>query len=259
MKRLFSFMLIIVLITSFSSCSRPETEEKDEDNDVVCDDFCWKSYPGEILPEIMVNGRIYYWEGESKTLFNTNHPDATVYSIGDGKTYLPKDFSEYGKISSVTTEAPANECQLMADFEVSGTVFISEDNPEAVYVLLTAENLDWPKEQYIRFISSELLEGQHIAYGGKFFRIYCGGNPNSEYVFELPENAVSVGNLKYIGMDKLPENDLETNCPNDSFSKALTGKEVFQDPSKPTLIFVKSNYYNSAGTHERYIKCSVIE
>ena len=252
MKRFFCIIFSLICMFSLVSCSlAPEPAEPGNTP--------FSPYPNEICPEIMVGGEIYYWEGESKRLYGTDEPYCTVYQMGDGKTFLPEGFSESGKISSVTDKTPTDEFQLKADFEAFGTVYASQTDTEAVYILMTSENLNWPKEQYIRFISAELLDGCHVALGGKLFRIQWGGNGERVYVDKLPENAVHIGNLDFIGIDKLPENDFETNCPNDSYSKAFTGRKVFQNPNDPDHIYVLSERYSSAGTFERYLKCPVIK
>lgn len=79
----------------------------------------------------------------------------------------------------------------------------------------------------------------------------------------MPENGRDilslVGELIYIGMDKIPQNDLETNCASDSLSKALAGREVYLDPDDPSFIYTYEHHYWAKGDYPAYLACLLIE
>ena len=72
---------------------------------------------------------------------------------------------------------------------------------------------------------------------------------------ELPEGAVSIGTLHFIGQDRIPRKDLETNCLCDNHAYSLEEREVFANPDDPDHIYVYSVHYWSGGSYGEYWEC----
>lgn len=206
---------------------------------------------GGIRPEILVGDTVFYWTGMAQAIHGATTPYGQVYTVGNAETFLPDGYTEYGSIASVTDADVTEQLQMKAGFEATGTVYISTGTPEAVYVLMST---DWFENYYIRFVSSELDDGHRIVWDGKDYRIGIGDG-TCDILEELPENSELIGTLHFVGIDAIPESDLETNCPNDTYSFALEGREVFFDSSDPNFIYVYERHYWSGGEYDTYLKC----
>ncbi len=97
--------------------------------------------PGDMLPQLNVGGRLYYWDGMARVV------------PGFAETALPDGYTEYGPFTAVPESEEPGESQLRAGFDATGTIYTSEETPETVYVLMTT---GWFEDQYVRFVSSEL-------------------------------------------------------------------------------------------------------
>lgn len=195
--------------------------------------------PGDMLPELNVGGRLYYWDGISRL------------ETGRAGTYLPDGYTEYGPFTAVPESQEPGESQLRAGFDAWGTVYTSEETPEAVYVLMTT---GWFEDQYVRFTSDELTEPR-IIWNGRAYNVpFITGKvyPATE---ELPEGCEQVGTLRFTGRDTVPQNDLETNCPSDFQGKTLDGRPVYRDPADPDRIYVYMKRAWREGWDDVYIIC----
>lgn len=224
-------------------------------DDAENDSYGWYLLPGGIRPELLVNGKPYYWDRFAYPLTSDAAGGVSINAAGD--TVLPAGFTEIGEISSVTEDAPAAELQMKAGFPAAGTVFASEAFPEVVYVLLDADCFDREAPYYIRFISEELDAGYRIRCSGRSYLIRIGDG-SCEVLKELPEGCVEAGRLHYVGLDLLPENDLETNCPNDTYSRSLEGRQVYIDPDEPEALYLFETQYWAGGSYDAYLKCPLI-
>lgn len=221
-------------------------------NDAENDLYGCYLLPGGIRPEILVNGKLYHWDRFAYPLASVQSEQIIIDATGD--TVLPEGFTPAGKISSVTEHTPDEDLQLKAGFSATGTVFTNETSPEVVYVLLDADCFENKGTIYIRFISDELDAGCRILCNGHSYLIRIGDD-SCEVLKELPEGCVEAGKLHYIGLDLLPENDLETNCPNDTYSKSLEGRQVYIDPNEPEFLYLYEKQYWSGGSYDAYLKC----
>ena len=192
------------------------------------------SVPENIRPVILVNGTRYYWMDRSYRLDGATVPNGSVRAW-IGMNYFPKkqNYTEYGSIKKVSKEEPVEDCQMKAAFSASGTIYTSELTPEAVYVWLVDD--DTGKGQYIRFISEKLDGGQCIKWDGRY---YCIRPGECEILPQVPEGCTSIGTLHYVGIDMMPEQNLETNCPNDTRGYAFEGREAFFDGKKTDYLYV---------------------
>jgi len=192
-------------------------------------------FPENIHPEIMVNGKIYYWEM------------STPYPVG---------YTKYGEISKTTKTTPDEDCEIMiGSKKATGTIYINEETPNVIYVYMTT---DWFENQYVRFISAELKAGQTIYLAGTYYRI-AGDYGVFAEVNRLPKTCEYLGKLKYIGMDNIPQKNLETNCPSDSYNRKLDGRAVYFDTADPDNIYVYTKKYTISGEYDAYIKCPKVE
>lgn len=215
----------------------------------------WDALPGGIRPEILLGGTHYFWSGTALEQRGAETPYALVYTVADGMTYLPEGYTPYGEILCTSEEPPTQERQMMAGFEASGTIYTSEDTPEAVYVLMTT---DWFKNTYIRFVSAALDDGYRVCWNGSSYRLGIGDG-TSPVLKALPEGCAYIGNLHFIGSDAIPLNDLETNCAGDTYSYALEGRAVYADPDDPEYIYVYEKQYWREGAYDAYLKCRALQ
>jgi len=207
---------------------------------------------GDVTPQILVDDTVYYWAGMSLEHTGGNIPGRRVSVPSDGSTYLPDGFTEYGSFLATIDMPPTENLQMQADFPAFGTVYRNPDAPEVIYALLTT---DWFESSYVRFASRQIFDGDRIAWNGKQY--HAGfRNGSGELIEVLPENAVSIGTLHFIGQDYMPQNDLETNCICDDIAMSLEGREVFADPNDPDHIYVCSSHLSSGG---QYMKCPTWE
>ena len=206
---------------------------------------------GDALPMILVDDTMYYWMGVSQA--HTGAETAGAQVSAGSSTYLPEGFTEYGVFFSTVPTIPEKELQMHADFPASGTVFRNPETPEVIYILMTT---DWFQNDYIRFVSEEIMKGSRIVWNGNHYRTNFTDGTNT-WLEALPENAVSVGTLHYIGQDRIPQSDLETNCLCDNHAYSLEGREVFADPKDPDHIYVYADRYWSGGSYGVYWKLSL--
>ena len=208
---------------------------------------------GAFTPQILVDNTPYYWTGMAQKHTGADTPGAQVSSPGDGSTYLPEGHTEYGAFLATVDAPPTEDLQLQADFSAFGTVYRNPETHEVIYILMTT---DWFQNQYVRFTSREIYDGARIAWNGQHYRtVFTDGL--STPLEALPEGAVSVGTLHFIGEDRIPQQDLETNCLCDNYAYSLEGREVFAIPGQTDAIFVHSRSYWSGGSSDVYWKCPV--
>ena len=209
----------------------------------------WYLLPGGFRPELMVNGKLYYWD---RFAYPLRSRAKNVYIDATGDTVLPEGFTPVRELSSVTKNTPEEDGQLKAGFSATGTIFTSEAAPEAVYVLLDADCFEINGPYYIRFVSAAMADGCRIMWSGKSYLISFGDEINMLYT--LPGGCVEAGKLHYIGLDLLPKNDLETNCPSDMFGISLEGQEIYFDPAEPEFLYL----HQAGGAFEGYLKCPLL-
>lgn len=267
MKRSALVLCVILILAVFAGCGAeapPAVSEEAPAGGVYTPDpyavdvgLFYGDLPGSIQPAIRVGGKNYYFAGTSHSLYGAQTPEAEVYIIGNEDTCLPEGYTPVGEISSVTEGPLTEELQFRAGCNASGTVYTSTETPEVVYVHLLADWFDLQEPEYYRFISEEMKE-EWILYDGNRYLISIGTG-DCEALEELPDGCEKVGHLNYIGMDRIPENDLETNCPSDSFSKALMGRDVYFDPDEPEFLYVYEHHYWAEGDYPTYLACPIME
>lgn len=209
--------------------------------------------PGGITPVLQVGGTLYEWTGLAQRVFLD---DGGSYSImGTSDTYLPEGYEPCGEISGVTREEPAEDLQLQAGFEASGTVFVSEGHPAVVYVLMTT---DWLEGSYVRFVSGALGDNELVSWQGRTYRFSLFAE-HSEVVEELPEGCELIGNLHFVGYDAIPTEDFETNCRGDCYAKPLEGREVYAAPGDDSVLYVYEHHYWAQGDYPAWRACRLWE
>lgn len=209
--------------------------------------------PGGITPVLRVGGTLYEWTGLAQRVFLD---DGGSYSImGTSDTYLPEGYESCGEITAVSTEEPMEDLQLQAGFEATGTVFVSEEYPAVVYVLMTT---DWFENMFVRFASDELGNNELLSWQGRTYRLSIGTGA-SEVVEELPEGCELVGTLHFVGDDSIPAGDLETNCRSDSYGKPVEGREVYAVPGDDSVLYVYERQYWREGDYPAWLACHLWE
>lgn len=200
--------------------------------------------PGGFDPVLQVGGTLYRWTGIA-----IEHQRVLSGTVHNPTRLMPDGYTEVGEISGVTENAPTEEFQLQAGFEATGTVYVSETTPEAVYVCMTTE---WFEEYYIRFISDALRNNECIIYQGAPYRFTI---LDSEVEKELPAECELVGTLTYVGENVVPVNELETNRRTDGYSKNLQGREVYADPADSSVLYVYEHHYWAEGDYPTWRVC----
>ena len=195
---------------------------------------CGSTMPGGISPVLLVDGTLYEWARMS---------------------VLPQSYQPYGDISGVTQDTPTEDLQLKAGFEASGTVFVSEDYPAVVYVLM---NTSWIENRYVRFTSDALGNNELLSWQGRMYRLSLNGEI-SPHLRELPEGCELIGNLHFIGEDSIPTGDFETNSRIDSYTRAFEGREVYAIPGDDSALYVYEHQYWREGDYPAWLKCSLWE
>ena len=147
------------------------------------------------------------------------------------------------------------DLQLQAGFEATGTVFVSEEYPAVVYVLMTT---DWFENMFVRFASDELGNNELLSWQGRTYRLSIGTGA-SEVVEELPEGCELVGTLHFVGDDSIPAGDLETNCRSDSYGKPVEGREVYAVPGDDSVLYVYERQYWREGDYPAWLACHLWE
>lgn len=185
--------------------------------------------PEDIRPVILVNGTRYYWVGKTYLLEGADIRNGSVGRYS-GVNYIPGNYTEYGSLQEVSKEEPTEDGQMKAGFEASGTIYTSEETPEAVYVCMTSDFTG--EKRYTRFISEELDKGYRVMWNGNYYYV---AHDKCIEVSQIPETCECVGTMHYVGMDRIPEQDLETNATGDQ--KAFEGREVYFDSNEPEFIY----------------------
>lgn len=209
--------------------------------------------PGGITPMLRVDDTLYQWTGLSVRHFLD--PGGSFYSSGDGVTYLPEGYQPCGDISGVTQETPTEDLQLQAGFEASGTVFVSEDRPAVIYVLMTT---DWFEDSYVRFTSDALGKNELLSWQGRTYRLSIDFDV-CKPLEELPEGCELIGNLHFVGNDSIPTGDLETNNMSDVHGKPFEGREVYAIPGGNSTLYVYEHHYWREGDYPTWRECHLWE
>lgn len=204
--------------------------------------------PGGFNPVLRCNGIFYHWVGLNQSSYDG-------YVDKDGRThtptYLPAGFEAVGDftvISHLTEEEPG-ELELKAGFDAAGTLYADPEKPAAVYVRMETE---WFAESYVRF-TADYYESGLICFEGQLYWFSFGWE--SPHRDELPEGAVSVGNLHVVDRDLMPSGRLEINCSLDSYGNSLEGREVFRVPTDSDAIYVYEEQFWRGGSYDGWVTC----
>jgi len=238
---------------------QPQSEQNEIILDSECSDFIreglyYGKVPENIRPVLLVDGTRYYWAGGVYLRDGIPTPNWRA-GIWVGKSYFPREqnYTEYGSIKTVGREEPIEDGQMKAAFSASGTIYTSELTPEVVYVRMTSE---WTGEdRYIRFVSEKLDNGYCIQWNGKYYRIHPD---ECEEISQIPENCERIGTACFVGIDMMPKNDLETNCPGDGHD-TLEGREIFFDAEEPEFIYYEKHTKDSVKERVYVYKCPLWE
>lgn len=193
-------------------------------------------------PVIMVGGELFYFDDYV------------------GTAALPKEYSEIGNIVPVADKIPEKDFEILCRDEFSGKVFAGDETNTTVYIVL-----DDVEEYCIRFACEKMMQDPNtvghngmISYGGILYNINYG-HSGEAYLDELPKGFVSVGRLEYIGVNNLPQNDLESNMNYDNYGSSVDGKEVFANPDDTSMILVFNIKHWREGTVYNYLCCPAFE
>ena len=202
---------------------------------------------GNITPQILVGDTVYYWSGTVQELTGTQ--------TNTNRISPPEGFHEYGGFLATVDTPPTEDLQMQAEFSAFGTVYRNPDAPEVIYILMTT---DWFNDTYVRFASRDIFDGDRIAWNGQQYCVPFRKGIDTP-LEALPETAVSIGALHFIGLDYIPQKDLETNCIGDDHGHSLEGREAFYDTNNPDVIYIYAMDYSSDGSKGVYWECPIWE
>lgn len=197
--------------------------------EVSCDDL-----PGDTTPTIVYNNKLYYWSGLE---------------------VVPNSFERVANAEAAPDKPQTAEIQIEAEFDAEGEVYANPEYPEVIYVEMST---DWFANKTVRFVTKELGDCERIAYQGRQYRMKYG--TGEDQIETLPEESELIGTLHFIGRDSVPQNDLETNIPNDVHSMdSMEGREVFACPADKSKIYVTIYDYYRGGMEIMYQACYLWE
>ncbi|MBQ4050611.1 MAG: hypothetical protein IJD13_03205 [Oscillospiraceae bacterium] len=260
MKKLTAWILALFCIFVLAACgmavqtgsgtSRPDTVGK------VTGGIDDTLFPKRIHPIIQVGGRHYYWTGMAESYKSEN---GVMYIENERNVFLdiPEGYTAAGVISDVTEDPPAKELELKAGVEATGTIFTNPETPEVVYVRMTTAD-GWLENDYVRFVSDDLHDNGCLSYQGRQYCINLTGSENvCEIAEELPAECVLIGNLKFIGCDRIPTGDLETNRLTDSHGSRVDGREVYGNPDDLSKLYVYEQRHRRDGDYPAWRICEL--
>lgn len=199
------------------------------DSGAACNDL-----PGDTTPTILYNNKVYYWAGLEE---------------------IPYYFNQTASVETDPNGLQTAGLEIEAEFDAEGEICSNADYPEVIYVKMTT---DWFTNRTVRFVTEELGDGERIAYQNRQYRMKYG--ESEDRIENLPETAELIGTLHFVGKDSIPQNDLETNVPNDSHSMdSMEGREVFACPDDISKIYVTVFDYYRDGMNIVYKTCYLWE
>lgn len=220
--------------TYFASQNGADGQTEGAAENLTAGDAC-DELPGGLVPTISYNGKVYYWTGLSD---------------------IPDYFEKAADTEASAGKTETANLEMKAGFEAEGNIYANAEYPEVIYVEMTT---DWLTNEIVRFVTKELGDCERIAYQNKQYRMeYASGT--QEYVENLPEESVLIGKLHFIGRDSIPQNDLETNVPNDRHNvESMEGREVFACPEDTSKIYVTIHDYHKDDMSIKYQVCYLWE
>ncbi len=243
---IFPLLLLCILAGCGSSPSHSDTASFGADHGT--------SILGGILPAVRIGGTDYTYTGLAFPIHGADVSGGEVYVNAAGSTELPDGYTEAGDISSVTQDALSEERQLRVGYDATGTIYTSQATPEVVYVLIRSDAFDAFDAAYFRFVSAARTKDSIYYQGNRYF----AGFGALSAVKELPAGCQQIGTLHFIGIDGIPTQDLETNCPGDSYSQALEGRAVYFDPNNPDYLYIYERHYWAQGDYPAYVPCPLL-
>lgn len=162
-------------------------------------------------------------------------------------THQPADSENWtavGEIAGIGTEEGAvlDNLWLCADFEARGTVYVSDEYPDMLYVRMTT---DWLDETYVSFMVPPLSYQPMICFEGRLYCPAAHSNPDIKAASTLPEGFVNAGIVTKSTFGKVPDENEET-------TGWYNGCTIFADPNDKTLIYLGAYRNGPDGTEYIY-------
>lgn len=149
-----------------------------------------------------------------------------------------------GELAGTVAEEGAvlDDFWLSADFEAAGTVYVSEQYPDMLYVRITTP---WLEDTYVAFMIPPLSYQPMICFDG---RIYCPAahsNPDIKAGTALPQGFVNAGTVTKATFGKVPDENGET-------TGWYNGCTIFAHPDIENTIYLGAYRSDSSGTQYIY-------
>lgn len=189
----------------------------------VCFVFAIKNTPNR-EDIILYNGRYY-----------------SCYSrVFDG---VPSEFVKVGELTTVENEMPTEEFQMKicSGFEVSGTVFANENNPDVLYINYNAKYIG--RGEYhgtALFVTDRVMWDHYIYHQGQLYKKRRYSYYSGMYHYGFPDKCVEGEVLRYTGDDFLmPTAEGETNWGNcEQYDEEI---RIIYDPEDSGKIYTYAN------------------
>jgi len=205
--------------------------------------------PEGIAFQVMINGTLFTTSGKADLLTEVGMK-GNYLRAGTHYGVMPKGYEKYGSIQSVVKEVPKRELEMSAGADLTGDVYLNPDCPDVVYAYLNFSWIDDKEPFCYRFVSERICDDQCVFYNGYLYQ------NTFEDCDEASEGVTYVGKLNFTGIDRVPQNDLETN--NSNWSKIVyNGKEYESElyvlENDEEVIYVKEIRYGNKKDY--WIKC----
>ena len=161
--------------------------------------------------------------------------------FAQGEEWIPEGFVRYADLDEVPMVNSNDSPGPWSDLKYEGTVYTSDDCPDVIYALITVTQngeVMWDVDRYVaRYVTEAIGQNRILIHNG---RRYLLGADAASSVETLPEGAIEIGSVRYVGRDHVPTGELETNREADTCyeSYPLDGKTVYAVPGDETVLYI---------------------
>lgn len=202
----------------------------------------WARSHGDIMGVQMleINGKTYLWTAMERERTDDAW-EAGRGRFAQGEEWIPEGFFRYAGLDEVPMVNSNDSPGPWSDLRYEGTVYTSDDCPDVIYVLITVTQdgeVMWDIDRYVaRYTTEAIGRNLILCHNGNRYRLNQDADSEME---RLPEGAVEIGTIRYVGRDHVPTGELETNREEDTCyeSYPLEGKSVYSVPGDETVLYI---------------------
>ena len=202
----------------------------------------WAVSHGDVMGAqwLLLGGKEYRW-AEMERERTDDVWEAGRGRFAQGEEWIPEGFTRYGSLSDVPMVNSNDSPGPWLDVAYEGTVYTSDDCPDVIYVLITVtqngEVLCGIDRYVARYVTEAIGQNLILCHNGNRYRLNQDADSEAE---RLPDGAVEIGTIRYVGRDHVPTGELETNREADTCYEQypLEGKAVYAVPGDETVLYV---------------------